>query len=489
MPCPEATAASVHGNESVDLTEFKDLGLAEPILRAISTEGYTNPTDIQTKAIPAILSGQDVLGIAQTGTGKTAAFVLPLLNRIAGHSQKPAPHTCRALVLAPTRELAAQIGESVRAYGRFVRPSCTIVVGGAKSGPQASGLARGVDIVVATPGRLLDHIGTGVVRLDKTDLVVLDEADQMLDLGFFPAIRRIMGRLAPERQAVLLSATMPKQIRILANEFLRNPSEIAVTPASRPVERIDQKVMLVESSAKRAALVSILNAPDVGRTIVFTRTKRGADRVSAHLQASGLPAAAIHGDKSQGQRERALAAFKGDRIKILVATDIAARGIDIDGVSHVINYELPNVPEAYVHRIGRTARAGASGFAISLCDGAERGLLNDIERLIGRSLLSDADRAAAGMGTAAAGRPAGGKSRSHHRPRADGQRSGRPVSKQLGGRSASKPAHPEAARREAAPHEEAAEAGLSRILDRTNGKSGAGRPRSRNRNRSAKRVA
>nr|WP_041795309.1 DEAD/DEAH box helicase [Pararhodospirillum photometricum] len=373
------------------MTDFATLGLAEPLLRAVAAEGYTTPTPIQAQAIPALLQGRDLLGIAQTGTGKTAAFVLPTLHRLMGRPERAPRGTCRALFLAPTRELAYQINECVRAYGRFARLSSAVVVGGVRPGPQVKALSTGVDILVATPGRLLDHVGTGILRLDFTEVVVLDEADHMLDLGFLPAIRRIMARLHGERQTVLLSATMPAPIRALANDFLRDPCEVQIAPQSRPIERIEQSVMMVEGHAKRDVLVDLLRQNAEGRSIIFTRTKRGADRVTDHLRASGLPAESIHGNKSQVQRDRALAAFKGTMVRILVATDIAARGIDVDGISFVYNYELPNVPEAYVHRIGRTARAGASGVAISLCDPSERPLLRDIERLIGKSLSGEAD--------------------------------------------------------------------------------------------------
>ncbi|GEO80626.1 DEAD/DEAH box helicase [Pararhodospirillum oryzae] len=373
------------------MTDFAALGLAEPLLRAVAAEGYSEPTPIQAQAIPPLLEGADVLGIAQTGTGKTAAFVLPLLHRLATHTERPPRGFCRALILAPTRELASQINDCVRSYGRFLRVSSTVVVGGVRPGPQIRALNAGIDVVVATPGRLLDHVGAGVVRLEAVETVVLDEADHMLDLGFIPAIRRLMGRLPSTRQTVLLSATMPAPIRTLADDFLRDPREIAITPAARPIERIEQTVMMVESAAKRSVLTELLRENSEGRSIIFTRTKRGADRVADHLCAAGLPAEAIHGNKSQVQRERALASFRGDRVRILVATDIAARGIDVDGITFVYNYELPNVPEAYVHRIGRTARAGASGSAISLCDDTERPLLRDIERLIGRSLTGEAD--------------------------------------------------------------------------------------------------
>lgn len=406
--------------ESYILKNFNDLGLAEPILRAVTNEGYTQPTPIQAQVIPLMLSGKDLVGIAQTGTGKTAAFVLPLLNRIHARRQRPAAKTASALILAPTRELASQIADSIRTYGRDMRVSVTVILGGVKPGGQIRAMARGTDIIVATPGRLLDHVQTGAVRLDATETVVLDEADQMLDLGFMPTIRKILARLPEERQTVLLSATMPKQIRSLADDFLDNPSEVSVAPTSRPIERIDQSVMHVERAQKRDALVGILRGKDVERAIVFTRTKRGADKVCEFLQKAGINSGAIHGNKSQPQRERTLAAFRDRKTKVLVATDIAARGIDIDGVSHVVNYELPNVPEAYVHRIGRTARAGNSGVAISLCEHAERGLLRDIERLIGNTVTRDGAPESTPVEVGEAAQPA----RPHHNTR--GERDGQP---------------------------------------------------------------
>lgn len=371
------------------MDQFQGLGLAEPILKAIKAEGYTNPTPIQAKVIPVMMAGHDVVGIAQTGTGKTASFVLPLLHQIAETAQRPAAKSCGALILAPTRELVSQIAENIRNYSRFMRVSVVVVVGGVKPGAQVRALASGADIVVATPGRLLDHLTNGALRLDRTQAVVLDEADQMLDLGFMPAIRKIMGKLPKKRQTALMSATMPSQIRSLANDFLNDPQQIAVAAVSRPVERIEQRVVHVEAGGKRDHLLRLLSAGEVERSIVFTRTKRGADRVNQFLQKGGLSAAAIHGNKSQGQRERALAAFRDGQVAVLVATDIAARGIDIDDVSHVVNYELPNVPEAYVHRIGRTARAGRTGIAISLCASEERGLLRDIEKLTGIRLAGE----------------------------------------------------------------------------------------------------
>ncbi len=338
-----------------------------------------------------MLEGKDIIGIAQTGTGKTASFVLPLLNKVAANKRIPRPKSCGALILTPTRELSAQIADGISRYGKHVKHHATVVVGGARPGPQVKAMARGLDILVATPGRLEDHMRSGAIRLDETTTVILDEADQMLDLGFMPAIRRIMAALPKARQTALLSATMPKQIRALAQDFLNNPREISVTPVSKPIERIEQSVRHMSKGDKRDALVKILKGDTVERAIVFTRTKHGANKVAQHLEKFGIPAGAIHGNKSQNQRERTLADFRKGSVPILVATDIAARGIDVDGVSHVVNFELPNVPEVYVHRIGRTARAGNSGIAISLCDETERAYLRDIERLIGLTVPVDGD--------------------------------------------------------------------------------------------------
>ncbi|PWR24053.1 DEAD/DEAH box helicase [Zavarzinia compransoris] len=368
------------------MTQFSDLGLAEPLLRALNEEGYATPTPIQARAIPALLEGRDMLGIAQTGTGKTAAFALPILNRLLNNPARPVPRTVRALIMAPTRELAAQIGESFRAYGRFTRLSVAVIFGGVPHGAQIRALSRGVDILVATPGRLLDHIESGHCRLDHTEVVVLDEADHMLDLGFVVPIRKIVSRLASRRQSLFFSATMPKEIATLAGEMLREPVKVEVTPVATTAERVTQQVYLIEAGGKRGLLLELLSKQEVVRPIVFTRTKRGADRVAEHLEAYGLSAAAIHGNKSQGQRERALDGFKAGTVKVLVATDIAARGIDIDGISHVVNFELPNVPEQYVHRIGRTARAGNDGIAISFCDRDEVAYLRDIEKVTRQKL-------------------------------------------------------------------------------------------------------
>ena len=376
------------------LTHFADLGLAEVVLRAFTHEGYTSPTPIQAQAIPPVLAGRDLLGLAQTGTGKTAAFAAPILTRLLADPRRPAPKTARVLVLAPTRELAAQIADSFRAYARFARLSVAVVFGGVGFRPQAEKLARGVDVLVATPGRLIDHMEQRTVDLSQTRVVVLDEADHMLDLGFVKPIRQILARLPKERQNLFFSATMPSEISGLADEMLRDPVQVAVTPAARTADRVAQKVIFVETAAKRDLLAAMLADPNYQRTIVFTRTKRGADRVAQHLAASGVEAVAIHGNKSQGARTQALAGFKTGAVRVLVATDIAARGIDVDAVSHVFNFELPEVPEAYVHRIGRTARAGLEGDAISFCANEERDLLRQIERVTKQSIPSEDRRGA-----------------------------------------------------------------------------------------------
>ncbi len=363
------------------MTKFSELGLAEPVLKALAEEGYETPTPIQAQAIPVLLKGADLLGIAQTGTGKTAAFALPLLTRIA-NDRRPAPRRgARILVLSPTRELAAQIGESFRTYGRHLGANVAVVFGGVTHKPQIKAMAQGVDVLVATPGRLLDHMETGAITLEGVEALVLDEADQMLDLGFVRPIRRIVSKLRARRQNLFFSATMPHEIADLAGELLHEPVRVQVTPVATTAERVSQRVIHIEVNKKRTLLANLFADPAMSRTLVFTRTKRGADRVARHLETAGIPAVAIHGNKSQRQREVALDSFRKAKTGVLVATDIAARGIDIDGITHVINFELPEVPEAYVHRIGRTARAGAEGHAISLCDGAERDQLRSIERL------------------------------------------------------------------------------------------------------------
>ncbi|NJL08546.1 MAG: DEAD/DEAH box helicase, partial [Methylacidiphilales bacterium] len=370
------------------MTDFNTLGLAAPILRALAEENHLRPTPIQTQAIPPVIEGRDLIGIAQTGTGKTAAFTLPILNLLAAH-RGPARHdkgTVRALVLAPTRELAGQILAAVKTYGRHLRLKTALAIGGVSLNPQIRALAHGVDVLVATPGRLMDLASHNAVRLDRVEVLVLDEADQMLDMGFIHAIRQIVALLPHHRQSLLFSATMPKEIEALAGKLLRDPVRVAVTPVAKTADRIDQRIIFVDKSDKAAILADVLRREPVERALVFSRTKHGADKIVRVLDKAGLPAAAIHGNKSQNQRERVLAAFRDGSVRTLVATDIAARGIDVAGVSHVVNFDLPNVPESYVHRIGRTARAGAAGVAISLCDAEERPYLKAIEALIRSSI-------------------------------------------------------------------------------------------------------
>ena len=368
-------------------TTFSGLGVAEPILRALSSENYQTPTPIQAQTIPLLLSGRDLLGIAQTGTGKTAAFVLPILQRLAAETPvAKGPRALRALILAPTRELAIQIGERVQAYGKNLGLRHTVILGGVGQGPQVKALTAGVDILIATPGRLLDLFNQRHVRLNQVSFLVLDEADRMLDMGFVRDVRRIVAALPKERQSLLFSATMPNDVAKLAGDLLRDPARVEVTPKTVAVERIDQKIYMVETAAKRGLLTYLLADTALRRVIVFTRTKHGANKVAEHLEKAGVSSDAIHGNKSQGARQRALDGFRTGQVRVLVATDIAARGIDVDSISHVINFDLPNVPESYVHRIGRTARAGAEGAAISFCDGSERAFLRDIEKLIRRTL-------------------------------------------------------------------------------------------------------
>ncbi len=355
----------------------------EPLLRAVDAQGYSEPTPVQAAVIPPMLAGRDVVGVAQTGTGKTAAFVLPILHRLAEDAFKPNKKTARVLILAPTRELAAQVEKSVKTYARFMALSTTLIVGGARLMPQIKSLAFGTDIAVATPGRLEDLMRSGAIRLDATTTVVLDEADQMMDLGFMPAIRRIMEVLPRERQVLLLSATMPKPIRALANDFLTDPAELELAPQSSPADMIKQTVRYMDRMEKRDALTDLLQRDREGQAIVFARTKFGADKLADHLERAGLNARAIHGDKHQSQRERILRSFRSGRLNILIATDVAARGIDVDDVTLVVNYELPNVAEAYIHRIGRTGRAGRAGEAVAFVDREERILLRGIERLTG----------------------------------------------------------------------------------------------------------
>jgi ATP-dependent RNA helicase RhlE len=364
---------------------FAALGLREPILRAVLTEGYTNPTPIQSQAIPHVMAGGDLLGCAQTGTGKTAAFALPLLHRLTepGRARK---RGASVLILAPTRELAVQISDSFGVYGRNSGIRRTVVFGGVSQNAQVEAIKRGVDVIVATPGRLLDLISQGHVSLADVETLVLDEADRMLDMGFIDPIRRIIAKLPARRQNLLFSATMPAPIAALADQILRNPTRVAVAPVATTAENIAQWVLFVRHADKRALLREVLRDPAMSRVIVFTRTKHGANRVAGDLEKSGVCAEAIHGNKSQNARQRALAGFRAGQVRVLVATDLAARGIDVDGVSHVVNFELPNEPESYVHRIGRTARAGARGIALSFCDANERTFLRDIEKLTRKRL-------------------------------------------------------------------------------------------------------
>jgi len=360
---------------------FQTLGLSKGLLDALAAKNYTTPTPIQRDAIPLVLSGRDLLGIAQTGTGKTAAFVLPALDRLCADRRAPVPGRVRMLVLAPTRELASQIAASARAYGANMRMSVGTVFGGVPNHKSLREVARGLDVLVATPGRLLDLIDQRAIDLSHLEILVLDEADQMLDLGFIHALKRIVGLVPKKRQTLFFSATMPKSIRQLADAYCSNPAEVAVRPAATTAERIAQTVTYVNQAEKAALLTLLLRDNDIERALVFSRTKHGADKIVRQLAAAGIASAAIHGNKSQPQRERAIAAFKTGHTPILVATDIAARGIDIPGVSHVFNFDLPDVPEQYVHRIGRTARAGAEGIAMAFCAPDERGNLRDIERL------------------------------------------------------------------------------------------------------------
>jgi ATP-dependent RNA helicase RhlE len=380
---------------------FRTLRLSDPLLRALAEEGYEQPTPIQAKAIPPALEGRDVLGCAQTGTGKTAAFTLPLIQRLeaagelgqgasgaapAGKRKERAPGRPHALVLAPTRELAVQINESISTYGRHARCRTAVIFGGVGQNPQVQALRGGVDIVVATPGRLLDLIQQGHCSLADVHVLVLDEADRMLDMGFIKPIRQIAAMVAKKRQTMLFSATMPKEIRHLADALLTDPVRVEVTPVASAAPKIDQQVVHVPRELKQPLLERVLEADDANSVVVFTRTKHGADRVMKRLVRAGVEAAAIHGNRNQSQRQRALDGFKKGTIRVLVATDVAARGIDVDDVSHVINYDIPVEPESYVHRIGRTGRAGATGKAIAFCEPAERGALKAIEKLIGKAV-------------------------------------------------------------------------------------------------------
>jgi len=417
-------------------TNFDTLGLEPAILRALSEKGYEKPTPIQAAAIPSLLEGRDLLGCAQTGTGKTAAFALPIIQLLSGKPARILPKSVRVLVVAPTRELAAQIDESFADYAKHMKLSRACIFGGVGKSPQEKALVRGVDVLTATPGRLLDLHGEGKLRLDAVEIVVLDEADRMLDMGFIKDVRRIVALLPRERQTLLFSATMPPSIAELASTILRKPVRIDISPESPTVELIDQSIIYAEKNDKRHLLAAIIDEAQINRALVFTRTKHGADRLVRSLEKAGIASAAIHANKSQNNRTRALESFRSGKTRILVATDLAARGIDVDGITHVFNFELPNEPETYVHRIGRTARAGADGIAIAFCDNEEKPLLRDIERLIGKKiptasgpLIDEAYKAAAKARAAEALNP----------PEPEGR--GRPVRGRPGSVPGSAPGH------------------------------------------------
>ncbi len=404
---------------------FAQLQLIEPLQKALKGLGYTTPTPIQAQAIPPLLAGRDLLGCAQTGTGKTAAFALPLLQKLYADRAPLAPRSARVLVLTPTRELAHQISESFRSYGRYMGLRLAVVYGGVGQTPQVRACARGVDVLVATPGRLLDLMNQGCVRLDRLSALVLDEADRMLDMGFLPDIKRVLAAAPAQRQTLLFSATMPQGIARLADSLLTNPAKVKVTPEATPVELIAQKVLFVAQGDKRALLGEVLKDDSARRVLVFTRTKHGANRVAKQLSQMQVRADAIHGDKSQNARQAALETFRSGGTRVLVATDLAARGIDVEGVTHVINYDRPMDPESYVHRIGRTGRAGAAGIAISFCDAAERSCLRAIERLIRQAVPVEKDHPypQAGAYQPAPARVAPLARRSNHRPARHGRRS------------------------------------------------------------------
>ncbi len=366
---------------------FEKLNLIEPILKSLKAEGYTNPTPIQEQAIPVLLERRDLLGCAQTGTGKTAAFAIPILQHLhQDELYKKGPTGIKVLILTPTRELAIQIGESFAAYGKLLRIKHTVIFGGVPQRSQTDALRAGVEILIATPGRLLDLMDQRFVRLEHLKTFVLDEADRMLDMGFIHDVKKIIGRIPAKRQTIFFSATMPPEISKLADTILTNPVRVEVTPVSSTANTVRQEIYFVDKNNKRSLLLHLLKDNAINTALVFTRTKHGADRVAKDLNRAGVIAEAIHGNKSQNARQRALSNFKSQQTRVLVATDIAARGIDIDELSHVINYELPNIPETYVHRIGRTGRAGASGISISFCDAEERAYLKDIQKLIGKSV-------------------------------------------------------------------------------------------------------
>ena len=437
---------------------FDQLELIDPLLRALKEEGYTHPTPVQAQAIPFLLEGDDLLATAQTGTGKTAAFSLPLLQLL--HNREPASQGgIRALILTPTRELALQIDENLRAYGRHLSLRHCVILGGVNANPQISALRRRPQIVVATPGRLLDLMGQGHVRLDRVEALILDEADRMLDMGFIHDVRRIVDRVPDQRQTMLFSATLPKEITKLATDMLNHPARVEIAPPATVADAIDQRVYFVQRDDKRSLLTKLLRDAGLDRTLVFTRTKHRANRIAKQLAAAGISADAIHSNKSQNARQRALAAFDGGRVKVLVATDIMARGIDVDGISHVINYELPNEAESYVHRIGRTARAGASGVALSFCDAEEVPYLKGIEKLTKTALVPVEDHpfhagsvaelssapAAAGQRASGGGRRGPAQSRSPRQGSGPGSGNGKPRRRRSRGSRGSRGSRPQAA--------------------------------------------
>jgi len=443
--------APVFKDSKVTDTTFATLGVAEPILRSLAAENYTIPTPIQVRAIPALLAGRDLLGIAQTGTGKTAAFGIPLLQKLSVGHVPPRPKETRALILAPTRELAVQIGDSLKTYGRFLNLKLAVILGGVSQHSQVQTMSRGVDILVATPGRLLDLVQQKHVRLDAVNTFIVDEADRMLDMGFIRDVRKITAALPKQRQSMLFSATMPDDVVKLVGDMLNQPERIEVTPPGKTADRVVQKLYHVSMPQKRQLLSELLKDNALNRVIVFTRTKHGANKVAAHLLKTGVASDAIHGNKSQNARQNALERFRSGKVRVLVATDIAARGIDIDDISHVINFELPNEPESYVHRIGRTARAGGEGIAISFCDPSERAYLRDIERLTHNKIeavphdlppLTEADLAQERQHQQRPphghkhGKPGGGHKHGGHKPggRADGQAPGGEQKKRNGSR-------------------------------------------------------
>ncbi len=406
------------------MTDFEGLGLNQPILRALKEIDYTQPTPIQEQTIPPLLEGRDILGIAQTGTGKTASFALPMLNRLTKNPARATRGCPRGLILAPTRELAVQISDNIRTYSKHLHLRTLIVCGGMSIRPQIMQMNKGVHILVATPGRLLDLMNQGHVSLSEVEFFVLDEGDRMLDMGFQRDLQKITAKLPAARQTALFSATMPKTVSHLANGLLKDPVKIEVMPQATTAEKVSQQVLFVAKDLKRNLLIDLMGDSGFKRVLVFTRTKHGADRVSKHLQQSGITSDAIHGNKAQNARQRALASFKAGAIRVLVATDIAARGIDVEDVTHVINFDLPNEPDSYVHRIGRTARNGASGSALSFCDPSERVYLKDIEKTIRQPVPVNEDHAYHRTGSANnAPRPNNGGQRNGQN---NGQNNGKP---------------------------------------------------------------